>query len=78
MGEIAIVWSRILLIMGRVFVSIMSREMLLITIVDRFTLIVVVLTLFVAIIVSIIMVGRHVAKFFVRSRIRGWMNRAVA
>jgi hypothetical protein len=62
----------------RVFVSIMSREMLFITIINRFTLIVVMSTLFVAIIVSIIMVGRHFAKFFVRSRIRGWMKRAVA
>jgi hypothetical protein len=62
----------------RVFVSIMYREMLLITIVDRFMLVVVVLTLFVAIIVSIIMGRRPFAHFIVRPRVRGWMNRAVA
>ena len=72
-------WSRIILVMGRrVFVSIMSREMLLITVVDRFTLIVVMSTLFVAIIVSIIMGRRPFTGFFVMSRVRGWMDRAVA
>jgi len=78
-GEIAIVWSRIILVMGRgVFVSIMSREMLLIVVVDRFTLIVVMSALFVAIIVSIIMGRRPFAGFFILSRVRGWVNRAVA
>ena len=77
MGEIAIACSRIVLVTGgRVFVSIMPREMLLIMIVG-FTLIVM-MSAFMAIIVSIFMIGSSIVKFFIMSRVRGWMNRAVA
>jgi len=76
MGEIALVCSRIVVVMGRwIFVSIMPQEMPLIVVVGGFVL-TMMMPRSVLVMVSIV-VGPFV-ELFIMSRVRGRWNRAVA